>query len=97
MLPETGASSIWAPRRATLAASRRLACGLTVLMSMYTCSGLQAGEDPVRAVGDRIERVVVGDHADDDVGRGRDFARGVSQISPRSISGWALAAVRLVP
>jgi len=32
-LPETGASSMAAPRSATLAASARLAAGLTVLMS----------------------------------------------------------------
>ena len=92
MLPETGASSIWAPRARTRSASRRLACGLTVLMSTYTCPGCQAGEQALRPGADRFERGIVGDHAEHDVG---------SKLPPRaacsSRSGRARAAARPWP
>jgi len=69
MLPETGASSICAPSAATRWARCRGRPRLTVL-NVDVDLRPEPGEDAVEPGGDRTECAVVGDHAEDDVGRG---------------------------
>ena len=74
-LPETGASSIRAPIDRTRSAIVDAGLGADGAHVDVDLPGRQPGEDAVRPGGDRLERRVVADHAEHDVGGGRDLAR----------------------
>ncbi len=66
-LPDTGASRTPAPRARTAGAIARIVSGRTVLMSTATAPARIPAGDAVRAVVQRADGGIVGDHRDDDV------------------------------
>ena len=74
-LPETGASSIWAPIDRTRSATVDAGLGADGAHVDVDLPGRQPGEDAVRPGGDRLKRRIVADHAEHDVGGVGDFPR----------------------
>src|SRR5712691_9926753 len=77
-LPDTGASSIAAPRSFTRCARSRLTCGLTVLMSTQTFPAARPARIPSGPDATSLEDAVVRNRREDDVGGPRDLPRRIA-------------------